>query len=152
VGSIVITTSPSGAVIALDGRVIGQAPAEIEDVPVGTHRIAITKDGFASIEREVVVVKNQAVTMPLLTMLSTRPPVDITGTPEERIQEFNRLAEEAFTRGDYIDPENNNVLYFTNAILVLNPNHDQALALLGRAKEALLKQAETAQQKSDLAT
>lgn len=152
VGSLIITSSPSGAQIWLDGRIIGQAPAKLEDVPAGPHRIRLTKEGFIAAERDVLIVKKQTLTLPLLTLAPDRPPVDIAGTPEERVKEFTRLAEEAYARGDYVMPDNNNALYFNNAVLAINPNDAAAMELRTRIKDALYKQAEAAQQKSDIAS
>lgn len=153
VGSIIVTTVPVGAQIELDGKVIGQAPAELEQVPAGTHRLRILKQGFIPIEREVVVTARKTVTLPMLSLQPEKtPPVEVTGTPEARIDEFNRLAEEAFARGDYLLPEGSNAFYFCNAVLTINPNDQRGLDMMNRIKEALIKQAETAQQKGDFAT
>lgn len=153
VGSIIVTTVPIGAQIELDGKVVGQAPAELEQVPAGTHKLRILKQGFIPIEREVVVTARKTVTLPMLSLQPEKTqPVEVTGTPEARIDEFNRLAEEAFARGDYLTPEGNNAFYFCNAVLTINPNDQRGLDMMNRIKEALIKQAETAHQKSDFAT
>ncbi|MEW6737245.1 MAG: PEGA domain-containing protein, partial [Acidobacteriota bacterium] len=152
VGSIIIKTAPAGAQIVLDGRSIGQAPAKIENVPVGSHRIKLSKDGFSAIEVEVKVDKKQTHELPLLSLQPNRPQINLAGTPEERIKEFTRLAEEAYARGDYVTPEDSNTLYYCNAVLVINPNETPVIELRARVKEALFKQAQTAEQKNDLAT
>lgn len=153
VGSIIVTTVPVGAQIELDGKIVGQAPAELEQVPAGTHKLRIIKQGFIPIEREVVVTARKTVTLPMLSLQPEKTSlVEVAGTPEARIDEFNRLAEEAFARGDYLVPEGNNAFYFCNAVLTINPNDQRGLDMMNRIKEALIKQAETAQQKNDFAT
>src|SRR6185503_4112136 len=99
-------------------------------------------------EKDVVVVKNQTVNLPILALQPDQPPITVEGTPEERIREFSRLAEEAFMRGDLIAPEGNNALYLSNAVLAIDPNDEQSTTRITRIRETVLKQAEAAQQKN----
>ena len=45
-GKLKITSDPIGAEIYLDEKNVGLTPAELVDVPVGTHTIVLKKDGF----------------------------------------------------------------------------------------------------------
>lgn len=153
-GALTITTSPTGGQIWLDGRFYAEAPAKLEDVPTGPHHIKITKTGYLPLERDIVIIKKQTVILPLLTLQPDRPievESDTTGTPELRIKEFTRLAEDAFSRGDYVTPVDNNALYFINAVLAINQNDKYANDMRQNIKQALLKQIDASQQRNDFA-
>ncbi|MBL8150405.1 MAG: tetratricopeptide repeat protein [Blastocatellia bacterium] len=155
VGSIVVTTVPAGAEIILDGKTIGVAPAEIEEVPVGTHKLQIIKNGFDKIEKDVIVVKKQVTNLPTIALQSNKPVTKelvVTGSPQERTKEFNVSADEAFNRGEYILPEDSSAFYYTDAVLKIDPDDDIALARKEKIREEVLKQAEAARQKGDFAT
>ena len=53
-GRIAVTTEPAGARVSVDGRLKGNAPITLADLPVGEHTVSIAGDG-APIERRVVV-------------------------------------------------------------------------------------------------
>jgi hypothetical protein len=44
--SIEVSSLPAGAVVALDGRVVGRTPLSIPNVPEGTHVIGMELPGF----------------------------------------------------------------------------------------------------------
>ena len=46
-GSIVVVSRPPGAVVALDGRVVGQTPMSIPNVTEGMHVLGIELPGFS---------------------------------------------------------------------------------------------------------
>lgn len=156
VGSIIVTTNPSGAQIWLDNRLIAKTPAKLEDVPTGKHKIKIIKDGFYFLEQEIKVEEKQTTTLPLFSLRSNKPIIEtvsnIESSPAERIKEFRRLAEGAYMRGDYTFPPNNSAIYFNNAVLAINPNDKQAIELHKNIYDALSKQAEVAWDKGDLGT
>jgi hypothetical protein len=52
---LVITTTPPGAVVTVDGIGWGATPARIGFLPPGTKRVRVTKDGYASQERSIRV-------------------------------------------------------------------------------------------------
>lgn len=156
VGSIIVTTSPSGAQIWLDDRLIAKAPAKLEDVPTGSHKVKIIKEGFYLLEQEIKVEEKQTTTLPLFSLRSNKPFIETTSniesSPTERIKEFRRLAEGAYMRGDYAFPTNSSAIYFNNAVLAINPSDSQAIQLHRNIYQSLSKQAETAWEKSDLGT
>ena len=156
VGSIIVTTNPSGAQIWLDGRLIAKTPAKLEDVPTGSHKVKISKEGFYLLEQEIKVEEKQTTTLPLFSLRSNKPVIEtvsnIESSPAERIKEFRRLAEGAYMRGDYAFPPNSSAIYFNNAVLAINPSDSQAMQLHKNIYESLSKQAETAWEKSDLGT
>ncbi len=157
VGSIIVTTNPSGAEIWLDGRLIAKTPAKLEDVPTGNHKIKLGKEGFYSIEQDTKVNEKQTTTLPLYSLQPNQPNnkntnSDIASSPSERIKEFRRLAEESYNKGDYILPIKSSAFYFSNAVLAINPTDSQANLIIKNVHDALSKDAEIAWQKNDLGT
>ena len=55
VGALLVNTDPPGATIFIDGKPVGVSPYEGKDLPSGTHKIKVIKDGYETWEREVVV-------------------------------------------------------------------------------------------------
>jgi tetratricopeptide (TPR) repeat protein len=156
VGSIIVTTNPSGAEIWLDEKLIAKTPAKLVDVPTGPHKIKLIKEGFYSLEQEVKVEEKYTTTLPMFALRSNKPVIEtvtnIESSPSERIKEFRRLAEGAYMRGDYTFPTDNCAIYFNNAVLAINPNDKKAIELHKNIYESLSKQAEAAWNKGDLGT
>jgi hypothetical protein len=64
-GSLRVTSSPSGAVVFVDGKRVGQTTLETQQ-PVGEHTIRIEKEGFAPIERTLsLTTDGQALSLAL---------------------------------------------------------------------------------------
>jgi len=53
-GTLVVNATPWGSVY-VDGRLVGNTPQTNLQLPVGTHRLRIVRDGFVPYEREVQV-------------------------------------------------------------------------------------------------
>ena len=157
VGSLIVTTNPTGAEIWLDGKLIAKTPAKLEDVSTGKHKIKLAKQGFYTLEQEIKINEKQTTTLPLFSLQPDKPILtnNLTSnesSPDERIKEFRRLAEGAYLRGDYAFPEKSSAIYFNNIALAINPNDAKSLQLNKLIREALKKQAETAWQKNDFGT
>lgn len=54
-GSVYVTSTPSGAVVKLDGTYKGETPLTIEELSVGNHTVTFNKEGFESATRTVSV-------------------------------------------------------------------------------------------------
>ncbi len=54
--SLTLTSSPGGALVTLDGEIIGTTPIERAVVP-GKHVLRLSKEGYIAIEREVTFVE-----------------------------------------------------------------------------------------------
>jgi hypothetical protein len=63
-GTLVVTTSPSGARIALDGRPRGVTPWQGPSVS-GQREVLIEKDGYLPLRKSVTVSAGQSVTLPI---------------------------------------------------------------------------------------
>jgi PKD repeat protein len=55
VGSIIVTSSPSGANVYLDGQSSGKTPLTIQNVNPGTHTILLTMQGYSDTSKTVEV-------------------------------------------------------------------------------------------------
>ena len=69
-----MTSNPKGAIVTIDGEVVGQTPIERPVVP-GKHLIRVSEEGFISIEREVTFVEgvNEDLTFNLEKLPSRLP-------------------------------------------------------------------------------
>jgi hypothetical protein len=58
-GSLVIRSEPPGAVVAVDGRVVGATPILLETVPIGSRVVRIESEGYEPWSFAARVVANQ---------------------------------------------------------------------------------------------
>lgn len=155
-GKLDVVTTPPGAEVWLDGRRVGTAPCTIERVGTGLHTVRAAHDGFLLAEREVLIEPNdatEAVSFVLQPIKPEQPPTAVAdGAPTERIAEFLQRAVEAFRRGDLVTPANDNALYYADAVLLIQPDNEPARALRAQVRDALIRQAELAAGRGDLAT
>ena len=70
-GALAITSVPAGASVMVDGKNSGIAPATIGNLTVGNHTVAISLDGYISMQQTVTVVPGQ--TFPVTIGLSPIP-------------------------------------------------------------------------------
>lgn len=54
--SVKMTSNPQGAIVTVDGEVVGETPIERPVIP-GKHLIRVSEEGYISIEREVTFVE-----------------------------------------------------------------------------------------------
>jgi serine/threonine protein kinase len=53
---LVLLSSPPGAIVELDGRRLRQeTPTDVHDLPPGPHKVRLSKDGFAVIDRQLSI-------------------------------------------------------------------------------------------------
>jgi len=62
-GSIYVSSDPTGAEVYLNGSYAGIAPLTIPAVPVGSHTVKVTKDGYKTQEIVATVTENQTTQM-----------------------------------------------------------------------------------------
>lgn len=149
-GIITIITNPPRATIRLDGKTVGETPITIQ-CPAGTRRLVISKTGYKTIERSILLDPTSGeVTydFSLEPVLSSPSPADITA----EIEKLKRLAEEAFKRGDYVAPENDNALYYVNRLAEFAPDDPFVTEMRERIRQALRLQAQSSPQKNHLAS
>jgi hypothetical protein len=147
-GILSIATNPTRATVTIDGKIIGQTPITVQ-VPTGTHHVVISKDGYRTLERAIFTdpsAPEASYDFLLETALHTITHADKT----EQIEKLKRLAEDAFKRGDYVAPENDNALYYINQLQQLVPDEPFVTQLRERIRQALRQQAETTRRRSNL--
>jgi hypothetical protein len=71
-GSMNVTSSPLNVKVYLDSRYIGEAPSVFPDIASGTHTIEFSKDGFASLRKNVTI--NQGKMTNIMVVLEYIPP------------------------------------------------------------------------------
>ena len=59
-GSLEVKTNPQGASIYLDASSVGVSPVKIPGVPVGSHSLTITRDGYSTLSKGVIIEKDKA--------------------------------------------------------------------------------------------
>ncbi len=155
-GTLDVVTTPPGAEVWLDGRRVGTSPCTIERVGFGFHTLRAVREGFLLAEREVLVESDEqpeAVSFVLQPIKADPPAARTSGSaPTERIAEFMQRAAEAFQRGDWVTPANDNALYYADAVLLIQPDNEPARAMRAKVQNALVRQAEQAASRGDLAT
>jgi PEGA domain-containing protein len=58
-GGLSLTSSPAGAQVVLNGKVVGETPVVLNDLPVGSRAIVVRRDGYSPWSASVRVVANQ---------------------------------------------------------------------------------------------
>jgi PEGA domain-containing protein/protein kinase-like protein len=56
-GRLSIRSTPSGAMVAVDGRESGRTPMTVRDLSIGAHRVEITHEGFAPADKRVTITR-----------------------------------------------------------------------------------------------
>ncbi|MDP3278036.1 MAG: TonB-dependent receptor [Deltaproteobacteria bacterium] len=69
-GSLVVNASERDALVEVDGRPSGFAPAVVRDVAVGTRHVRVSLQGFVTVERDVVVRTGQPTELPDIQLRS----------------------------------------------------------------------------------
>jgi hypothetical protein len=70
-GRITVRTTPTGARVTIDGRAVGQTPLTIPNLGRGAHNVRVTRDGYSSVERRVVITPNQPTSTLTLNLTRT---------------------------------------------------------------------------------
>ncbi len=68
-GAILVTSSPTGATIFIDGEEKGITNSIVQDIPVGTHDVTVKKTGYLSETRSVSVNENRVTNVPFIRMV-----------------------------------------------------------------------------------
>jgi PEGA domain-containing protein/protein kinase-like protein len=79
-GRILVRTTPAGARVSVDGKDYGRTPAAIRDLTRGAHRVRVARDGYAPVERRVMITAarpSQSLTIPM-TREADIPPAGAT--------------------------------------------------------------------------
>jgi hypothetical protein len=59
----VLNSTPAGAEVVVNGKVIGQTPVVLNDLPVGSRALIVRRDGYSPWSTSVRIVANQRTTV-----------------------------------------------------------------------------------------
>jgi hypothetical protein len=57
-GRLLVRSTPAGAHVTIDGKDAGVTPAVVRDLPPGAHRVHLSRDGYAAVERRVTITRS----------------------------------------------------------------------------------------------
>ena len=64
-GDIIVSSTPAGASIELDGRTVGTTPEVLRSIPVGTHTLRLTRSGYQPSTSSVTVTESSPANLDL---------------------------------------------------------------------------------------
>jgi len=76
-GSIVVSSTPAGAVVLLGGQEVGRTPAVLQRLAFATHRLVVRLEGYRDVTQDVTLTREaptSQVTASLEAIAGTRPP------------------------------------------------------------------------------
>lgn len=148
-GNLIVKTTPSGAMIYVDGKLQGASPITLSDLRSGGHQLKGTKEGYMDFVHQVTVMPYSTENLhydlePIIPQLSNeeRAEVEALGKKMESAQEENIL---------FPPPDDYNVLYFANKILSIDPANSNALKVKEELAEKIRRLAEFAYAREDWA-
>jgi hypothetical protein len=62
-GALALSSSPEGAQVVVNGKVVGQTPVVLNDLPVGSRAVVVRRDGYSSWSTSVRIVAGQRTTV-----------------------------------------------------------------------------------------
>lgn len=84
VGRLLVRTSPAGARVLLDGQDVGVTPLTLRSLPFGTHTLRVTREGYESESRRVIISTAQPAPSLIVDLTRTRGGVAAAGGPDSR--------------------------------------------------------------------
>jgi hypothetical protein len=99
---LAVVTEPAGASVSLDGKTVGNTPFSVNDLPEGSHQVAVSLPGFQaqSTPVQVVVGESAEVRLTLQPQAAAAPKAPPTATPAPaRDAELTQASAQAATEG-----------------------------------------------------
>ncbi len=90
VGSMELSSNPSGAIITINGRQYGQTPKTLTGFEVGTYSVYFSKDGYHNLEQIVEIKDGKKETLAVTMTKSTVAQQPVPVTPATTTQGGNR--------------------------------------------------------------
>ena len=91
-GSILVTSTPTGATVALDGSIISVTPYTFSEVIPGEHTISVTKDGYTPFSTNITVASGaQSVVSASLTPVTTTGSLTVETSPQGAVILLNGM-------------------------------------------------------------
>ena len=80
-GSMELTSNPTGAVITINGRQYGQTPKTLTDFEVGTYTVYFSKEGYQNLSQTVEIKDGKKETLAVTMTKTTVPQQPVPTTP-----------------------------------------------------------------------
>jgi tetratricopeptide (TPR) repeat protein len=146
-GSLVIKTTPPGAMISVDGKFRGVTPITLTDMRSGGHQLKGTKEGYKEFVQQVMVIPyaNENVHWklePIVPQLSN----ELLAEVEAWRKKLERAQSESILLPP---PDDYNVLYFAQKILSIDPANSYAMDVKAKLAETVRQLAEFAYARED---
>lgn len=77
--SLELTSTPSNATVALDGKYVGETPLILNNILVGNHTVTVTKQGFSKVEKTIEL--KEEIENNISVVLPNTKEVSITSNP-----------------------------------------------------------------------
>jgi tetratricopeptide (TPR) repeat protein len=146
-GSLIIKTTPAGAIVTVDGRLQGASPITIPDLRTGGHQLKVTKEGYRDFIQQVTVMPYATENLhwnlePIIHQLSNEQLAEVEAWRKklENAQRENILLP---------PPDDYNVIYFADKILAIDPADTYALDVKGKVADTVRRLAEFAYARED---
>jgi tetratricopeptide (TPR) repeat protein len=146
-GSLIIKTTPSGAMIYVEGRLRGVSPITLSDLRAGGYQLKGTKEGFKDFVQQVTVMPYTAEN--LHWNLEAIVP-HLTNEQLAEVEALRKRLESAQKENILLPPPDDyNVLYFADKILSIDPANAYAAEVKGKLAETVRHLAEFAYARGD---
>jgi tetratricopeptide (TPR) repeat protein len=146
-GSLVIKTTPAGAIVTVDGRLQGASPITISDLRTGGHQLKVAKAGYREFVQQVTVMPYATENLhwnlePIIPQLSNEQLAEVEAWRKklENAQRENILLP---------PPDDYNVIYFADKILAIDPANTFAMDVKGKVVDTVRRLAEFAYARED---
>jgi|GEM_PF-2680183 len=73
-GRLLVTSTPSGATVSIDGVIKGKTPLSGIELAVGQHKVAASLEGYQTEEKEITVTANAALNVDFSLQRAAPPP------------------------------------------------------------------------------
>ena len=82
-GILIVTTSPVGADVSVDGGPVRQSPLSLNDILPGTHRIRITKENYEPVELTATIAGTKTTDLGLIMLQRATGTLNVTSVPDQ---------------------------------------------------------------------
>jgi len=146
-GSLVIKTTPPGAMISVDGKFRGVSPITLTDMRSGSHQLKGAKEGYKEFIQQVSVMPyaTESVHWKLESVVP-----QLTNEQLAEVEAWRKKLERAQNENILLPPPDDyNVLFFAQKILAIDPANSYALEVKAKLAETVRQLAEFAYARED---
>lgn len=96
-GSLDLSSNPTGAVITINGRQYGQTPKTLTDFEVGTYTVYFSKEGYQNLSQTVEIKDGKKETLAVTMTKTTVPQPQVPTTPTNPTAQTTSNGNKTFT-------------------------------------------------------